>query len=236
MVLQLIHPKKNTADAGFTLVELLAVIAIVVIILAAAGAALMPSNRSMDLGSASLQIKGLLDQGRQLALSRNKYVQVRFYAKTTEPTYYSAIGLFMADSPYYSNNTSDYTTWSTKGAITSAAPIYYLPASMILPTTNNATIFLIDLANDTSFPRAVANDTIKGQTDKYNWVSFYYMPNGATDFQTLTLGGNPAPYNPSNAYFTLVMRSDFIGNNKIPPNFFAFFLPPTTGRPVILRP
>jgi len=244
MVLQLTHPKKATS--GFTLVELLAVIAIIIIILGAAGAALMPSNRSMDLSSASLQIKGLLDQGRQLALSRNCYVQVRFYAKTTEPTYYSAIGLFKADSPYYGDGTpGSYTQWMTPGgtthlaAITPVAPIYYLSPSMALPTSGGATDFLTDLVADSTFHRQVSGDTINGQTDQYNWVAFYYMPNGATDFQTLTLNNVSTSYDPTRSYFTLVMRNDFVrGNNApaIPANFFTFFLPPSTGRAVILRP
>lgn len=260
MVLQLTSSKK--ASAGFTLVELLAVMAIMVLILAAAGAALAPSNRALDLTSNSAEIKGLLDQGRQFAIAHNRYVQVRFYEKATEPGYYTAIGLFASDSPYYSANSSDYVNWTTTGAIKPVGPIYYLSSSMAIPAVGvggDASTFLGSdnsgasnpqggtqklhtLYNDTNFTRFVQNDTSLqgGHGQSYNWIAFYYMPNGSTDFQSFgdgSLLGVAA--DPTQTFFTLVMRNEFnrtAANNKLPSNFTTFVMPPATGRPVMLRP
>jgi len=244
MVLPVIHPRKRSA--GFTLVELLAVIAIMILILGAAGAALMPSNRTMQLSSVSLQIKGYLDQGRQLALSRNRYVQVRFYHKTTDNDpktnvpYYSAIGLFSADSPYYGTGTSDYDTYIQKNQMYQAAPVLFLDPSTGIPSPSDGKIssLLNDLGNDQYFTRKVQSDKLRGQPGQYDWVSFYYMPNGTTDFQTLSIGATgPGSYDPKSAFFSLIMRNEYQRDTtKIPSDFFTFYLPPSTGRAVILRP
>ncbi len=242
---QLIDPKK--ASSGFTLIELLAVIAVMVLVLAIAGAALMPSNRSLDLASVSLQVKGYLDQGRQMALAHNKYVQVRFYTKTGDSIngvpVYSALGLFVADSPYYyaSGLASDYTQPTTgviaTGVMTAMAPILYLSPSTVLVSSSSAsssgtTSLLNDLSGDTYFTRKGTGDTtLQGAT--YDWISFYYTPNGSTDFQTI----NGSSYPPIQSYFSLVSRNEYQGHSSmLPPNFFTFFLPPATGRSVILRP
>ena len=232
MVHQLNH-RKATAS-GFSLIELLTVLAIMVVLLSATGLALAPFSRALDLSSSTQQIQGALDLARQKALSSNKYVQVRFYAKQSEPACYSAIGLFVSESPYYATSATsspaDFATWINQNHFSALAPIQYLSPSLDIPAAAGVSKLLADLTIDTDFQRN-GTDTIRGVA--YNWVAFYYLPNGSADFQTFS----GTSYPPDNAFFSLVIRSDYAASNPaLPKNYSQFFLPPSTGRPIVLRP
>ena len=106
---------------GFSLVELLVVVAVIAILLAVGASALSQGGNSLGLTTTVGSVQGILDEARQIAVSRNKYVQVRFLEKspTETPPCYRAISLYVGDSPYY-GTASEYDTWVAQGLLRKA--------------------------------------------------------------------------------------------------------------------
>jgi Tfp pilus assembly protein FimT len=77
------HPRKKGKLAGFTLVELLVVMAVLIILIGAAMPALSSLLRSEQLDQAAAYIPGELDHARQYAVAHNTYTWVAFYQDTS---------------------------------------------------------------------------------------------------------------------------------------------------------
>jgi len=215
---------------AFSLVELLVVIAVLAILLAVGASTLSQSGNSLGLTTTVANVQGVLDEARQIALSKNKYVQVRFLEKTPSenPSRYKAISLHVADSPYY-GTAAEYAAWESQGLLRQHGRANFLPQTIAIPGTNTPGL-LAGLAGDTDFTRT-GTSTVAGQS--YAWVAFYFRPNGITDYQML----KGVPYAPTNAYFSLVVENEFVQTSpKLPTNFATLTLAPATGRPVVFRP
>jgi uncharacterized protein (TIGR02596 family) len=223
------HPLVVTKERAMSLLELLVVMAIAVMLMSVAAGGLLLSRSAPSMSAVILQIQGVLDEGRQLALANNKYVQVRFYSEQNggNPKGYEAVGLFLAESPFYGD---DYETWMDSGQFKPASKIHHLGGNMMLVADGSASSFFEDLRTDTAYQRT-GTERVNGRD--YEYVAFYYLPNGTTDFQTI--GG--VRYNPKDAYFTLVSREQYGASQPdLPSNFATFTMPPATGRPVVIRP
>ena len=217
---------------GFSLVELLVVIAVIAILLAVGASALSQGGNSLGLTTTVGSVQGILDEARQVAVSRNKYVQIRFLEKSPAetPPCYRAIILYVGDSPYYEANAADYDTRVSQGLLRQQGRISKLPQTIIIPKGDQTAKLLVDLAADTNFTRTGTN-SVSGQS--YGWVAFYFRPNGMTDYQIL----NGSPYSGTNAFFSLVNETEFAQTKpNLPKNFAVITLPPATGRPVVFRP
>jgi uncharacterized protein (TIGR02596 family) len=213
---------------GFSLVELLVVIAVIAILLAIGASGLSGNSSSLSLTTAVTQIQGILDEARQIAVSKNKYVQVRFLGKPGGDRY-QGITIHVADSPYYGTS-GNYTTWEARGLIRQHGRANMLPQTIIIPKSATTSRLLADLAADTDFARA---GTSKVAGVSYEWVGFYFRPNGITDYQML----KGTPYSGTNAFFSLVVENDFDRTSpELPKNFATMTLSPVTGRPVVFRP
>lgn len=217
-------------STGFSLVELLVVMLIAAMILAFGVGVALQSQTAPTLASGVLHIKGVLDQARQTALSSNKYVQVRFYKPSGgERPGYTAIGFFLADSPFY-GSAADYQRWLGLGAMKPAARPQFLPSSLLLPDSATEGRFLNDLAADNNFVRT-GQSRIAGQD--YDWVAFYFLPDGTTDFQYVS----GSRYDVRQAHFAVVARNEYERTApNLPPNYAIFAVPPSTGRPIVFRP
>ena len=213
---------------GFSLVELLVVVAVICLLLAVGASALSRGGNSLGLTTTVGSVQGILDEARQIAVSRNKYVQVRFLA-TPGADRYKAISLYVGDSPYY-GTVSEYDAWVTQGQLRQQGRTSYLPQTITIPKGDQTSKLLADLAADTDFVRT-GTSSVSGQN--YEWVAFYFRPNGITDYQMI----NGTPYSGTNAFFSLVVDNEFPSNStKLPKNFTTITLPPATGRPIIFRP
>jgi uncharacterized protein (TIGR02596 family) len=216
---------------GFSLVELLVVVAVIAILLAVGASALSQGGNSLGLTTTVGSVQGILDEARQIAVSRNKYVQVRFLEKspTETPPCYRAISLYVGDSPYY-GTASEYDTWVAQGLLRQQGRISKLPQTIMIPKGEQTAKLLVDLAADTDFVRT-GTSSVAGQS--YGWVAFYFRPNGITDFQML----NGVPYSGTNAIFSLAVETEFAQTKpNLPKNFATITIPPVSGRPVVFRP
>jgi uncharacterized protein (TIGR02596 family) len=216
---------------GFSLLELLVVIAVLSILLAVGGSALSRSGNSLSLTTTVGNVQGILDEARQIALSKNKYVQVRFLEQTPaeNPPCYRAISIHVGDSPYYGTS-AEFDAWQTAGLFRQQGRPSKLPQTIMIPKGDQTAKLLVDLAADTDFART-GTSSVAGQS--YEWVAFYFRPNGITDYQML----KGEPYGGTNAFFSLVTETEFAQTKpNLPKNFATILLPPATGRPVIFRP
>ncbi|MEI8310053.1 MAG: Verru_Chthon cassette protein D [Verrucomicrobiota bacterium] len=220
---------ERTPDpSGFSLVELLVVIAIIAILLAVGASALSQSGNSLNLTTTVASVQGILDEARQTAVSKNKYVQVRFLGIPGADRY-KAISLYVGDSPYYGTS-AEYDTWVSQGLLRQQGRTSFLPQTITIPKGSQTSKLLADLAADTDFTRTGTNK-VAGQS--YEWVAFYFRPNGITDYQML----KGTPYSGTNAFFSLVVENEFAQTApNLPKNFATLTLSPASGRPVVFRP
>src|SRR5438477_1078362 len=72
--------------SGFTLIEMMVVIAIIAILMALIAPAFTSLKGAGDVTSAAYTIKGVLDQARTYAMANNTYVWVGFYEENTTAT------------------------------------------------------------------------------------------------------------------------------------------------------
>ncbi len=219
---------RTPESCGFSLVELLVVIAIIAILLAVGASALSGGGNSLSLTTTVASVQGILDEARQTAVSKNKYVQVRFLGIPGADRY-KAISLFVGDSPFY-GTAADYDTWVSQGLLRQQGRTSFLPQTIAIPKGAQTSKLLTDLAADTDFSRTGTN---KVSGVSYEWVAFYFRPNGITDYQML----KGSPYPGTNAFFSLVVETEFDQTApNLPKNFATLTLSPATGRPVVLRP
>src|SRR5262249_33409841 len=115
--------KRRTSEAGFSLVELLVVLAIIMIISAMAIPNIMNTVRMMRMRSAGSSIAGLFEQARMSAIQQNRNVAVRnFLGADNRLRYYIDI-----------NSTNTYTAATNE-------PIVVMPGGYTVQATPPAGI------------------------------------------------------------------------------------------------
>lgn len=224
------------ARRGFTLIELMMVIALMIVIATLSIGAIKNFGTAYELDSTIQGISGLLNAARQTALSQNKYVQVRFYEQTNnaDPRYqqYYAIGTYISDSPFYTN-ASTYDTYLTRGVMKPLGSTYVFPSSIgIVKSANNS--YLLDaLSKETDIVRGGTDSS--GKMKGVPWVSFYFNPQGAIDVPYEGTGTNKTPVGPTKSYFSLCEARQF-KDDKLPPNYAVVLFDPANGRMQVTRP
>ena len=126
------HPRFQSRD-GFTLIELLAVMVIMGVVLAFVTPSVVPLMRSSTINKGVSQVTDALNYARQIALTQNRDVEVRFYflpsKSNTSDLQYRAFRCFAAIG-----------TSSTKSPLSS---VTYLPEPVII-----APVTITDSAGD----------------------------------------------------------------------------------------
>ena len=207
--------RKRTA-AGFSLVELLAVMAIIAIIAAASISTFQGSTAAFNLSNAAQLITSEITTARQTALTYSETVEVRFYLYTdpiTNATQYQAIQSFSTTDSvnftqldrisYFPVNIMIDQISGTSTTALSYPLVETAGSPPVSPTyTPNGLVNLIQNGATTTATSSGAPATIPGGGVAYSYKYLRFKPSGAIDY-VIPLSGAPAGWPPASWYITL---------------------------------
>ena len=204
------HSRKR----GFTLVEMMVVIAIIVLLGALAVPALSSLMTSYNLGNTAQAISGQLNYARQSALTSNDAIQVRFYQLTdavhSSQVTYRAIQCFQE---------------TDNGTIPLTKPNIFPPGIVISNNTAVSTLFA-------GYGMTSANGPLLPITQNASYLYFRYRPNGQTDL-TPQVGSNGTPASPC---ITCYSETAPIVANGLPANYVVLQLDVINGTVRVFQP
>lgn len=218
---------------GFTLVELLVVMAIVAIIATAAVTGFQSVNSALGLSTAAQQITSEITTARQTALTYSKTVEVRFY-------YY----------PDARTGTSQYQaiqTFSTTDGInfTQLDRATFLPPSIMISqstgTSSSALSYPFGESSSTVNPTLTGTGTTGAQSIpgtvglNYQYKVLRFKPGGSIDF-VIPTSGAPSGWPPTSWYITLFEKKYASAANSAIKNFITINVDATDGRVRTFQP
>lgn len=219
--------KKATSSklrAAFSLVELLVVITIIAIIAGFAVPAVTGIMRGSALTQASQLLTDQLSMGRQLALSKNRAVEVRIY-KYADP---EVPGEIVATESTWKFRAFQLFEVMESGVAVPVDKVQRFPDGVVM---NSGASFSSLIAGTGQTLRAAANKDLKlprGVEDKYKYVSFRFRQDGSTDLLATQAGG---------WFVTINNMNDKPAGPTVPPaNFFTLQIDPVSGSTKAFRP
>jgi uncharacterized protein (TIGR02596 family) len=224
---------KRSPQSGFTLVELLAVVAMIAVVIAFAVPATTQIMKGSSLAQGSQLVNDTLLLGRQYAISRSRPIEVRFYRygdpntpgeKFDDPSSgkWRAIQLF----DVFEN-----------GAVLPASEMTRLPQGVIIHPEEYSTLVReqlrphIDASGDLTAPE-IPLDVDNRKVGRNYWISaFRFLPDGSTDLPpTASTNGSddPSTSDADRWYITMVGLAD--ENKSVSQmNFFTIQIDSLTG-------
>lgn len=200
---------KQRIQSAFSLVELLVVVAIITILAVLALPAFNSINSGRFLEQAGQKIFDQIALARQIALSKNRSVEVWLLKIPTEPTgnpAYSAIQLMEV---------------SDDGSDKPLGKAVKLPQSMVISEESQLSSLFSSTAMGTLDKASLPNLSSLGKPEEVRF--FRFKPNGQTDLSNM-----------SEKYYLTVQNQRDVG--KTPANFATIQIDPMSGRVRILRP
>lgn len=207
---------------GFTLVELLVVLAIIGILTAIAIPAISSIQNSYGLETTGQQLAGQLNFARQYALTTSHPVQVRFYQlpdynNNGGPSVYRAMQCFVE---------------SDNLVKPISRPYFFPPPAKIFQVVSNGTDVSSLLTTGTSGITVVnsgdsANPLPSPYGTSYTYSYFHFRSNGATDLSTVTS---------LNTLLTIALESASVKNTGLPANYVTLQLNALSGVVSVYRP
>lgn len=206
----------KSRENAFSLLELLVVVAVILVLASLAVPAFNSIGRASSLTAGTQAMVGALEQARQLAISRNRPVEVRLYKMaeygqpgTASPVIYRALQLFVIDSGPNGTIVTNSISRMTK------------LSSPVIISTNTETSSLMDLQENPAPPGMKISEA----GENYRYRSFRFRPEGGTDLNVS-----------SNWFLTIHGQNDKIEGDGMPANFVTIQVDPQTGRTRVFRP
>lgn len=212
------YPSLTSHRRGFTLVELLVVIAIMCILMVLIVPASISMVKASSLTGSANAIRDGLSGARQVALSRNKEVEVRFY-QVGSPT--------NADDKQY----RAFRAFLSNGADPSKAEplsaIKYLSGPVII-TGDGKYSSLLDYGNSNRSGLVHRSEDLPSGSASY--VSFNFRADGETSLKPVAL--------PTGNWFLTLYAQNAAKDSStgLPDNYCTVQLDPVTGRIRTYRP
>lgn len=204
--------KSHAHNTGFSLVELLVVIAVIAILSTMATAGLKNVARSTNLASAAQSLADQMALARQTASARNLPVEIRIYQL---PEFDSTSGANMRWRGLQS-----FLMDGTKATPLGRATLF--PSRVVVNSTAASPLFAAMEQTSGPFPGF--------GTDARPYRTITIRPNGQVETGTsTTLADNQW-------FLTLHHENDPVVANSLPANFVAVQINPVTGRVGTLRP
>jgi len=203
-------PRRFQSRPAFSLVEMLVVIALIGMLLALSGPTLSGVLLGSQLSRGGQIVHDQLVLARQLALSRNSPIEVRFY-RYTEPA---------APEPREATAAVQLFEFRDDGTSVPATAARFLPAPVMIDDDaaySNISGVLSLLPGEIPIPRA--------GTD-YQYRRIFFLPDGSTDLAGYDFGG-------ALPYLTIVRRT---GGPEVPKDYYTIQIQPETGHISALRP
>lgn len=236
-----LFPSSTVCRRGFSLIEMLVVIAIVAMLLALATPALTRTMQASRLSAAGEAMMGSVAEAQQAALSSNSPVEMRFFSfmeDVDQAPVYHAYQLFKI------TQTSQGTGGSAtlKETLVPLGNLIRLPEGIVIPVDSSLTgIFTVNGSSSSGLP-----DTKEGSQIGYSGVTgatynaIRFMPDATCRTVGATANGLAALIFQTNLqlnFFTMTFGSgSAVTLANLPKNFFTIQIDPYTGKARSYKP
>lgn len=214
--------KESRALKGFTLIEMMVVVAMIALIVAAVAPMVFSTLISTRLASAGETLAGQISLAHQIAVSRNMTVEVRFYqyedpeAPGSKPAV-RALAIVQASE-----------TGSRSQIGQQLTDTYYLPSGIAI----GQTLAMSPLVATSAVRSEADREKIIKRSPNARYKAFQIRGDGSTNIEQI-MGDR---YRPNQSYVTLAEDRAISDDQSVPKNFYAVQIDPVTGRTTSYRP
>jgi uncharacterized protein (TIGR02596 family) len=231
---------KRSPRSGFTLIELLAVIALIAVVITFAVPAMNGIMKGTQMSQASQNLNDTLLLARQLAVTSNHPIEVRFY-RYGDP-----------DTPGEDFSTPENGKWRAvqlfdvleNGAVLPHGEMVRMPRGIIFQPDQYSTLLkeelrpAINAKEDKTAPELPVDVNDKRVGRNYLWTSFRYLPDGSTDLPPVAseLGEDGKLSDKGDRWYVTLLG--LVDENKDirQANFFTIQIDPVAGTLKSFRP